>query len=98
MNGGAREQQSRSVFGYELDQDLAATVDDDAIEGRCFGILGYGRARLVDAAFAAAEQVDGVARGVLEEEPRRIVSSRSAEDGQKRRQTHHPPASATAAS
>lgn len=53
-------QQSRRSLGYVFDQDLAATIDDEAVERRGFRVGENGIARFCDAILASPEELDSV--------------------------------------
>lgn len=62
-------QQARSALRDVFDEDFAAAVDDQAVERRLVFVLDQLVTRLVHAALASREQLDGVPGGVLQQEP-----------------------------
>jgi hypothetical protein len=58
-----------TILRQVFNDDIAAPVSKESIERRLFRVLGYVVADLDDAAVPAAQQLDFVTGGVLEEEP-----------------------------
>lgn len=66
---GRALQQSRGSVGQISDQDLAAAVQQEAVQWRLVVVCVDGSAQLACAAGATGEQSDRVARLILEQEP-----------------------------
>lgn len=62
-------QQARCALGDVFDQDLAAAVEQEAVQRRLVWIGGDGGACFVCAACATSEDLDRVARSILEQKP-----------------------------
>jgi hypothetical protein len=62
-------QQPRHALWRVLDQDLAAAVQQEAVQRRLLVVLGDGSAGFVRSACATGEDIDGIAREVLEQKP-----------------------------
>jgi hypothetical protein len=70
---GRALEQARSAVGDVFEQDLAAAVQQQAVEGRLVGILRDGSAGLCSTASAARQDFDGISGRVSQQEPVRRV-------------------------
>jgi hypothetical protein len=66
--------QSRALLGHILDEDVSASVPQEAKQRRGFLVLRNGVPDLDDTTIPSAQQVYAVSRGVFEQEPEMVVS------------------------
>lgn len=62
-------QQARRALGDVFDQDFPAAVEQEAVQRRLVWVGGDGCASFMGAACATGEDLDRVARGILEQKP-----------------------------